>query len=457
MGWQVGLQAATLLAVGGVNSQIKNQTDILGDKLKDLKNETIEGFASVTDALYSLEASLITGIEDIKWFLGSIDNKLGKIIGLIEYPRATQSTEQFKIGMELYKQEFYDKALNCFEQSVEKNPLNLNAKAGLFLTKKQLKKKTDIQNLVEIIKLTESDFLYHTKPAPEVKESKTNYFINFCFGELLENKSYKEIVKFYDNEIPSFSKEHLPIKLKYINAVVLSGGEYTTFVEEVLTEGQLEKLMLFFKYEEKNKHVVRFLSDVTDFIKRRLPSPSSYVFNDKTTTMVETKAQFFKQHFFSDIKMVLELGFYETSLAAKVKSIKTFFEAAQSAPKLKQNIENLLETNTKNLEIIKSINNPGFFKTEDPYLTEALKQIVKETNGHIKKYKDNTIKDLEKQSALLKKALKDFSSGYPKLEQDTQDACNIIRTFITNIDEKNKNIKLDKIFSKEALKNIENG
>lgn len=155
--------------------------------------------------------------------------------------------------------------------------------------------------------------------------------------------------------------------------------------------------------------------------------------------------------------MVLELGFYETSLAAKVKSIKTFFEAAQSAPKLKQNIENLLETNTKNLEIIKSINNPGFFKTEDPYLTEALNQIVKETNGHIKKYKDNTIKDLEKQSALLKKALKDFSSGYPKLEQDTQDACNIIRTFITNIDEKNKNIKLDKIFSKEALKNIENG
>ena len=147
MGWQVGLQAATLLAVGGVNSQIKNQTDILGDKLKDLKNETIEGFASVTDALYSLEASLITGIEDIKWFLGSIDNKLGKIIGLIEYPRATQSTEQFKIGMELYKQEFYDKALNCFEQSVEKNPLNLNAKAGLFLTKKQLKKKTDIQTV----------------------------------------------------------------------------------------------------------------------------------------------------------------------------------------------------------------------------------------------------------------------------------------------------------------------
>ena len=457
MGWQVGLQAATLLAVGGVNSQIKNQTDILGDKLKDLKEETIEGFASVTDAVYSLEASLMTGIEDIKWFLGAIDDKLGKIIGLIEYSQATQSTEQFKIGMELYKQGFYDKAIKCFEQSVEKNPLNLNAKAGLFLTKKQLKKKTDTQNLLEIIKLTESDFLYHKKPAPEVKESKTNYFINFCFGELLENKSYKDIVKLYDNEISSFSKEYLPIKLKYINAVVLSGGEYATFVEQVLTEGQLEKLMLFFKYEEKNKYVVRFISDVTDFIKRRLPSTDSYVFKDKPTTLVETKAQFFKQKFFSNIKMVLELGFYETSLAAKVKSLKTFFDAAQSAPKLKQNIENLLQTNTTNLEIIKSINNPDFFKTEDPYLTEALKLITNETNSHIKKYKDKTIKDLEKQSAVLKKAVRDFSTGYPKLEQDTQDACNIIRTFVSNIDEKKQTISLDKIFSKQALKNIEDG
>ena len=81
MGWQVGLQAATLLAVGGVNSQIKEQTTVLAENLNTLKDETIEGFSSVSEAINSLEASLISGIEDIKWFLGSIDNKLGKIIG----------------------------------------------------------------------------------------------------------------------------------------------------------------------------------------------------------------------------------------------------------------------------------------------------------------------------------------------------------------------------------------
>ena len=454
MGWQVGLQAATLLAVGGVNGQIKEQTTVLAENLDALKNETIEGFSSVSEAINSLEASLISGIEDIKWFLGSIDNKLGKLVGLIEFSRATESTEQFKIGMELYKQEFYDKAKKCFEQSLEKNPLNLNAKAGLFLTLKELKKKKEPKILLDLVKLTSGDFLYHTKASQETKEIKTNYFINFCFAELLENKSYKEIINLYDNEISSFSKEYLPIKLKYVNALVLSGEEYSYYLDQIFTEGQLEKLMVFFKYEEKNKHLVGFIEEVTNFIRRRLPSPGSYMISETPSTAVESKAKFFKEKVFNDTKMLLKLGFYETSLSAKVKSLKTFFEAAQSAPTLKKNLENLLETNTKNLEIIKSIDKPSFFKTEDPYLKEALKQIVSLTNNHIKKYKEKTIKDLENQSTVLRRALKDYLSGYPRLDQDTQEACEIIRTFISNIDEKKQTIQLDKIFSKEALKNI---
>ena len=457
MGWQVGLQAATLAAVGGVNSQIQEQTTVLAENLDALKNETIEGFSSVSEAINSLEASLISGIEDIKWFLGSIDNKLGKLVGLIEFSRATESTEQFKIGMELYKQEFYDKAKKCFEQSLEKNPLNLNAKAGLFLTLKELNKKKDPKILLDLVKLTSGDFLYHIKASQETKEVKTNYFINFCFAELLENKSYKEIINLYDNEISSFSKEYLPIKLKYVNALVLSGEEYSHYLDQILTEGQLEKLMVFFKYEEKNKHLVGFIEEVTNFIRRRLPSPGSYMISETPSTAVEIKAKFFKEKVFNNTKMLLKLGFYETSLSAKVKSLKTFFEAAQSAPTLKKNLENLLETNTKNLEIIKAIDKPSFFKTEDPYLKEALKQIVSLTNNHIKKYKEKTIKDLENQSTVLKKALKNYLSSYPRLDQDTQESYEIIRTFISNIDEKKQTVQLDKIFSKEALKNIENG
>ena len=74
MGWQVGLQAATLLAVGGVSGSVRDQTEVIRDSLETLQNETIEGFSSVNDAINSLEASLISGIESINVKVGLVDS-----------------------------------------------------------------------------------------------------------------------------------------------------------------------------------------------------------------------------------------------------------------------------------------------------------------------------------------------------------------------------------------------
>ena len=251
MGWQIGLQTATLFAIGATNASIKRQTEVISNKLDSLEKVTVEGFQDVTQALESLESSLIAGIEDIKWMLGSIDDKLGKIIGLIQYSQATESTEQFKIGMELYKQEFYKKSLINFNSAIEKNPLNLNAKCGLFLAKKNINKKADYKILFEVLKLLDSDFLYHTENAEQVRERSVNYFINFCFSELLIGKDYKSIIKFYESEIPNYSREELGIKLKYINAIILSGNDYQDLLNEIINEGKLEKLLVYFNYEKK--------------------------------------------------------------------------------------------------------------------------------------------------------------------------------------------------------------
>jgi hypothetical protein len=447
MGWQVGLQAATLLAVGGVSGSVRDQTEVIRDSLETLQNETIEGFSSVNDAINSLEASLISGIEDIKWYLGSIDDKLGKLIGLIEYPQATESTEQFKIGMELYKQEFYIKALKYFESSVDKNPLNLNAKTGLYLTRKQLKKIKDYEILIEIIKLTGGNFLYHTKATTEIKENSTNYFINFCFGELLEAKEYKIIINNYENEISGFSKEYLAIKLKYINALVLAGKTYDQYLEDVLTEGQLEKLMVFFKYEEKNKFVVDFLEKVVNFIKRRLPSSDQIAENDEVT-VVQKKAKYFKNLLNKDVKTLMQLGFFETSLSEKIKALKTFYDAAKSAPEQLKIAKNLKKTNKENLKIIETINDPSFFNEPNEFCLDAQKEIISETNQNIKKYKQKVKSSLNKEVKLLNKTIGEFDSGYPKLEKDSQESCQIIRTFISNIDELKKVVSLENIFTK---------
>ena len=449
MGWQVGLQAATLLAVGGVSSSVRDQTEVIRDSLTTLQDETIEGFNSVTDAINSLEATLLTGIEDIKWYLGSIDDKLGKLIGLIEYPMATESTEQFKIGMELYKQEFYDKALKCFEASVDKNPLNLNAKVGLYLTRKQLKTKKNKDILIEIVKLTGGNFLFHTKATSEVKENSTNYFVNFCFGELLEAKDYKSIIECYENELEGFSKEHLPIKLKYVNALVLDGKEYDTYFEEILTEGHLEKLMLFFRYEEKNKNVISFLEKVVDFIKIRLPELENLE-EKPDQPIIQKKAIFFKNTLEKDVKTLMKLGFFETSLSDKVKALKTFYDAAKSAPEALETAENLKKSNEENLKIIETIQDPKFFKEANSFCIDAQKQIINETNKHIQAYKKKITTSLKKEVTELNKTIKQFSTGYPKLEKDSQESCQIVRTFVSNIDQLNEVISLEKIFAKKT-------
>lgn len=452
MGWQVGLQAATLLAVGGVNSQIKEQTDYIGSCLNELQENTIEGFSSVVNAVNSLEASLISGLEEIKWYLGSIDDKLGKIVGLIEYSKATESSEQFKIGMELFKQEFYEKAANSFNKSFEANPLNINALVGLYLTEKKKDKKLSNKKLEDIIKLTGTDFLYHLKTTNTVKENSINYFINFSFGEFLENKSYKSLINFYENSINSFSKEHLPIKLKYINALVLSGKPYNQYISDILSEGQLGNLMLFFKYEENNVNVVEFIKHATELIRVRLPNSESYVFKPNPNTLIENKAIFLKEKIYGDLKFIMKLGFYQTSLAKKVKALKTFFDAALSTPSSIESTIELIETNENNLNIINSIQKPIFFKETESFCKDANNELVQEINKHIDTYKNKTSNGLKSEVTKLKKIHKEFSSSYPKLDNETDDSYKIIKLFIQNIDESNKAINLEKIFSNQIFK-----
>ena len=118
MGWQVALQAGTLLSIGSLNSTVKKQTDLITSELTQIQDINIDGFASIEDALNSLESSLIAGFEDLKWFLGSIDDKLAKLIGLVEFPKSTESTEQYLFGLELFKQEYYKKSINTIEEKL---------------------------------------------------------------------------------------------------------------------------------------------------------------------------------------------------------------------------------------------------------------------------------------------------------------------------------------------------
>ena len=279
---------------------------------------------------------------------------------------------------------------------------------------------------------------------PSVDDTVLYYYCLFHNG--MANDA-KIIIDNYEKEISGFSKEHLAIKLKYINALVLSGKIYDQYLDEVLTEGQLEKLMVFFKYEENNKHVVSFLEKVVDFIKKRLP-PSEHLKENNKQTIVEKKAAYFKKILDNDVKTLMQLGFFETSLSKKVKALKTFYDAAKSAPEQLKIAQNLKKTNRANLKIIETIKNPKFFNEPNEFCLDAQKEIISETNKNITKYKQKIKSSLKKEVNLLDKIISEFDSGYPKLEKDSTESCQIVRTFVSNIDDLKKVISLEKIFTK---------
>ena len=110
--------------------------------------------------------------------------------------------------------------------------------------------------------------------------------------------------------------------------------------------------------------------------------------------------------------------------------------------------KNLKKTNKENLKIIETINDPSFFNEPNEFCLDAQKEIISETNQNIKKYKQKVKSSLNKEVKLLNKTIGEFDSGYPKLEKDSQESCQIIRTFISNIDELKKVVSLENIFTK---------
>ena len=92
----------------------------------------------------------------------------------------------------------------------------------------------------------------------------------------------------------------------------------------------------------------------------------------------------------------MKLGFFETSLSDKVKALKTFYDAAKSAPEALETAENLKKSNEENLKIIETIQDPKFFKEANSFCIDAQKQIINETNKHIQDYKKKITTSLKK-------------------------------------------------------------
>lgn len=442
MGWQLGLQTATLVSIGNLNSSVKDQTEIIGSKIDDFKNDTIDKLEDIESSINSLEISLIRGIEEIKWVLGSIDTKLSRLIGLIEFSNATESSEKFKIGFELYKQGFYEKSLKSFENSIDSNPLNLNAILGIYLCKKA-NNEYDHKLLIEIIKLTNADFLYHLDNSEGYLETSVNYFVNFSLSELLQIKMHEEVVRIYEQELKEYSKRNESIRLKYATSLVCLGKDYKIIFNEFLSEGILDKFLMFLNYEENNKNVVNFLTEFIDVITQRLPEIRKL---DSLQFPAQKKALLLQKSLLEDKKILVDFACLNSTFNSKSKSLKLFFDIIADFGERMNQINSELSTKRDLYSIVQNLQEPQFFECNNKYLRSGYDSIKSSFQKSFKKYRSNKVDQFSKDIEILDKIIDQANSQYPKFSEDSVESYKLVNKFLKGIDLKNNKVLILKIF-----------
>ncbi|MBT3463513.1 hypothetical protein HOK76_00035 [archaeon] len=448
MGWQVALQAGTLLSIGSLNSTVKKQTDLITSELTQIQDINIDGFASIEDALNSLESSLIAGFEDLKWFLGSIDDKLAKLIGLVEFPKSTESTEQYLFGLELFKQEYYKKSITSFSSAIDKNPLNLNAKVGLYLAKKASDKKEDLKLLDEIIKLTDSNFTLNLDISEESKNKSIIFFSNFVFNELSRLEKYDLILNYFENDIVDIAKKELNIRIRYISSKINKKKDYENDLRIIIEDGDLLNLLCFIEYKE-DKKFVNFLINCSKILNETFSKYSKLEFSEDDELCIRRSAALIIKNLKDDSELI-KLASTKNTLAYKDSFLNNFFEKAEESINLFKSEKLKLITSETSIKKIKENKKPIFEKEENEFLKDSHKIIQNQINNLLKEFKTENLKELESSIEKSNNKIDEFKKHYPAIEEEEQESYDSITTFINSIDIKNQKINYKSAFQQLA-------
>tara|TARA_B100000795_G_scaffold10948_2_gene7671 strand:+ start:265 stop:1845 length:1581 start_codon:yes stop_codon:yes gene_type:complete len=438
MGWQVGLQAGTLLAIGNLNSSVQNQTEIISSELQNIQDVNIDGFQNIETALNSLESSLIAGFEDLKWFLGSIDDKLARIIGLVEFPKSTASSEQYIFGMELFKQEYYEKSIISFNSAIEKNPLNLNAKIGLYLALKEKDKKEDLELLQEIIHLTDSNFTLNLDVSDEAKNNSIKFFSNFVFNELSRLEKFDLIIDYYENHLVDVAKQELNIRIRYLASKINNNIDYESDLRMILEDGDLLNLLCFIEYK-KDKKFVDFLLKCSEILDETFSKYSKLEFSEDDTLCIRRSAATLVKSINNESQLI-KLASIKKTLAYKHSILNNFFEKAAEAPNIYKVDELKLTTANLSIEKLNKNQDLKFDIEKNEFLADSHKIIIKEINNKLNNFKKKNLDGLATIVKNQKVVLDEFKMNYPAIEDEEQESFDSIVTLISSIDEKKKEI-----------------
>lgn len=121
--------------------QIEYSMNIVKNRIDDLEYEMNSGLNNIIRILDKIESLLIINLNEIKWLLSNIDEKLQQLINFIRFSRAKEAKELIEQGIRALIAESYDDAELVFKKALEYNITDYFAYLNLgivYLKKKEL-------------------------------------------------------------------------------------------------------------------------------------------------------------------------------------------------------------------------------------------------------------------------------------------------------------------------------
>ena len=195
-GWMIAAQIATIGAISSQTSELKGAINVVDSTLREIKDNLENGLQNLEDSLLRIEVNLLENLNEIKWYLINVDQKLDQVVNLLKFSGATKSSELNKQGFVLYKTGEYDKALNQFNKSLEENPLNIDAYINLGYT---YLRKDDLQNslksFTEASKYIDEDFSYQEEVDSDKLKNTKNFILENIASLFMMKKEYESSLK----------------------------------------------------------------------------------------------------------------------------------------------------------------------------------------------------------------------------------------------------------------------
>ncbi len=248
-GWMIAAQVATVAAIAHQTKKTTDALRLVNDTLVSIEGTIQNGFDSLESSIERLESNLIENLNEIKWYLFNVDQKLDRLINLVKFSGATKSAEFNKQGFILYKIGSNEEAVEQFARSLNENPLNIEAYINLgFVYLRTEKLEESIQNFEKALRLIKEDFSYFEEISNDRLESTEVFILDNLSSLYALKNSYNQSIEVLNRILTKTIDKKTEVLSKYKLAKYLclngKGEEGLSIIEELINSQHFEPVSL---------------------------------------------------------------------------------------------------------------------------------------------------------------------------------------------------------------------